>query len=121
MARTPHWKPQGSNTLIGERIERLDGVEKASGNAKYTYDVNPKGTLFAKLLTCKHGHAKVAKLNIEPANRLNLVTEELNSQRVRFGWRKDVNNTATNTDLTGQLDRRNSIEPPPHEPLQERI
>ena len=58
------WKPRNENTLIGTDITRTDGVEKASGYAKYAADINTEGTLYAKLLTCKHAHARVAKLNV---------------------------------------------------------
>ena len=64
------WKARSENTLIGSRISRIDGAEKATGHAKYSADTNTPGTLFALLLTCKHGHAKLAKLNLEPARAI---------------------------------------------------
>lgn len=64
------WKPRQENVLIGTRVTRLDGVEKAAGHAKYAADINTAGTLYAKLLTCKHAHAKVAKLDVEPAKKI---------------------------------------------------
>lgn len=64
------WALQGQNALIGTEVQRIDGPLKVSGQAKYTNDVNPKGTLYAKLLTCPHAHAKVAKLNVEPAKKV---------------------------------------------------
>jgi len=68
--RTVGWGPRESNTLIGKEIPRLDGAAKASGAAKYAADTNTKGTLFARMLTCKHGHAKIVKLNVEPAKKV---------------------------------------------------
>ncbi len=67
MPREPHWKPMEDNTLIGTDVSRLEGVEKASGYAKYSADVNTPGTLYAKLLTCPHAHAKVASLDMSKA------------------------------------------------------
>lgn len=64
------WGPRDSHTLIGKDHVRIDGLEKASGAAKYTYDINPPGTLFARLLTFKGGKAKIAKLNVEPAKKV---------------------------------------------------
>ena len=61
------WEPLGSHTLVGGEIQRIDGKAKASGQAKYTNDTNPPGTLFAKLLTSPHAHAKLSALNIEKA------------------------------------------------------
>jgi xanthine dehydrogenase YagR molybdenum-binding subunit len=58
------------NTLIGTDVSRLDGVEKASGFAKYANDVNTPGTLYAKLLTCPHAHARLKTLDVEPAKKV---------------------------------------------------
>jgi xanthine dehydrogenase YagR molybdenum-binding subunit len=64
------WKPKAENTIIGTRVPRIDGVEKASGFAKYGADVNTPGTLFARLLTSKVPHAKVKRLNIKAAENV---------------------------------------------------
>ena len=32
------WPAEGKRSLIGKRISRLDGPDKASGRAKYAYD-----------------------------------------------------------------------------------
>lgn len=58
------WGKRSENRLIGTEIERIDGVAKASGAAKYTADINTKGTLFACVLTCPHAHAKLKAINI---------------------------------------------------------
>ncbi len=70
MAREISWKPIGENTIIGTDVSRLDGVEKASGFAKYANDINTPGTLYAKLLTCPHAHAKLVSLDVEPAKKV---------------------------------------------------
>lgn len=67
---TVSWKPREENTLIGTEIPRIDGIEKASGRAKYMADTNTPGTLFGKLLVCQHAHAKVKRLNVEPARQV---------------------------------------------------
>ena len=64
------WKARKDNELIGKEIPRLEGVEKTSGNAKFTYDVNPKGTLYAKLVTFKHGLGKIKSLDLEAASQV---------------------------------------------------
>ena len=40
------WPAKDKATTIGKRVKRLDGPEKSTGAAKYTYDVNlkPKAT-----------------------------------------------------------------------------
>lgn len=64
------WGPRKDNVLIGKSIQRIDGAGKASGAAKFSADINTKGTLFAKLLTCKLGHAKITALDAEPAKKM---------------------------------------------------
>ena len=46
------------------KLSRLDGVDKASGYAKYSADINTPGTLYALVLTCPHAHAKVKSLDV---------------------------------------------------------
>jgi xanthine dehydrogenase YagR molybdenum-binding subunit len=64
------WGPRKDNKYIGKDIPRIDGVEKASGAAKYSADRNAKGTLYAKLLTFKGGHGKVKSLDLEDAKKV---------------------------------------------------
>ena len=56
--RTVAWKPRSENKILGTYVERIDGVEKASGRAKYSTDVNPAGTLHARLLGGEPGAGK---------------------------------------------------------------
>ncbi|HTM48045.1 MAG TPA: xanthine dehydrogenase family protein molybdopterin-binding subunit [Bryobacteraceae bacterium] len=68
------WPPQESRRLLGKRISRIDGREKASGRAKYASDINKPGMLFAALLTSPHAHAKVVSVDTSAAKSLNGVT-----------------------------------------------
>ena len=72
MAERKHaWPKQGEAVLIGKEIERVyDGAAKASGQAKYSNDINTPGTLVAKLLTSPHAHAKITKLDVEAAKKV---------------------------------------------------
>lgn len=71
MAERKHaWGPRAENVLIGKDIPRLDGTVKASGQAKYTADTNSPGTLYARLVTCKHGHAKLSAIDAEAAKKI---------------------------------------------------
>lgn len=58
------WGSRKDNALIGKDIQRIDGVVKCSGKAKYTADFATPGTLIARLLTCKHAHAKLSALDL---------------------------------------------------------
>jgi len=63
------WKARKDNSLIGSDITRIDGLDKASGQAKYAADINTTGTLFARLLTFKGGAAVVKTLDTSEAEK----------------------------------------------------
>jgi xanthine dehydrogenase YagR molybdenum-binding subunit len=65
------WPARADAVLIGKDIQRIDGVAKASGQAKYTADINTQGTLFARLATCPHAAAKLAAIDGEAAKNVN--------------------------------------------------
>ena len=69
-AKVPTWPEAKDRRLIGQRISRLDGPAKASGRAKYTYDMKPQGMLWGKLLLCPHAHARLKSLDVSPAHRM---------------------------------------------------
>jgi xanthine dehydrogenase YagR molybdenum-binding subunit len=56
--------------LLGKKFRRLDGPEKSTGRAKYSYDINPKGLLHAQFLRCPHAHARVTKLDTSDAEKM---------------------------------------------------
>ncbi len=56
--------------LIGSKIQRLDGPAKATGKAKYSYDINRKGMLHAVLLRSPHAHAKIKSLDSKDAEKM---------------------------------------------------
>jgi xanthine dehydrogenase YagR molybdenum-binding subunit len=66
-----NWPKRGTSSLIDTPQTRIDGVTKASGAAKYSYDINPKGTLIAKALGCPHAHCKVKSIDTTTADRIN--------------------------------------------------
>jgi len=64
------WPGASERRLIGKRIKRLDGPDKASGRAKYSYDINRPGMLFGKILRCPYAHAKITALDVSEAKAL---------------------------------------------------
>jgi CO/xanthine dehydrogenase Mo-binding subunit len=69
--RSPDKYPLNEYRHIGRRgVRRLDGYEKASGQALYTIDVALPGMLYAKFLTSPHAHAKIISMNTEKAESL---------------------------------------------------
>jgi xanthine dehydrogenase YagR molybdenum-binding subunit len=57
------WPVAEKRTHIGKRIERADGPAKATGAAKYSYDINRPGMLWARLVTSPHPHAEVVSID----------------------------------------------------------
>lgn len=66
-AKAATWPKAEERRLLGQRISRLDGPAKASGRAKYTYDIKPPGMLWGKMLRCPHAHARLTALDVSPA------------------------------------------------------
>jgi xanthine dehydrogenase YagR molybdenum-binding subunit len=55
--------------LLGTRVKRLDGPDKATGRAKYSSDMNRPGLLHAKILRSPHAHAKIKSLDTSAARK----------------------------------------------------
>src|SRR5438552_2673767 len=49
--------------VIGTKVQRLDGPAKATGRAKYSFDINRPGMLHAKILRCHHGRARIVSID----------------------------------------------------------
>jgi xanthine dehydrogenase YagR molybdenum-binding subunit len=56
--------------LLGTRVSRLDGPEKATGKAKYSYDQNPKGLLHAVIVRSKYAHCKIKDIDTTAAEKM---------------------------------------------------
>jgi len=63
------WPDMSKRKVMGQRISRLDGVEKSSGRAKYNSDLNKPGMLHAVILTSPHAHAKVRSIDTSAAEK----------------------------------------------------
>jgi xanthine dehydrogenase YagR molybdenum-binding subunit len=64
------WPAADQRTLIGKRISRVDGPDKVSGRAKYTYDVHRPGMLYGKVVRSPHAHAKVVSVDTSAAEKM---------------------------------------------------
>ena len=64
------WPDPKDCSIVGTRVLRLDGPDKVTGRAKYTFDTNRPRMLWAKFTTCPFGRAKVKSLDTSAAEKL---------------------------------------------------
>src|SRR5262245_37043294 len=64
------WPEEDKRTHIGKRISRIDGPDKVSGRAKYTYDINRPGMLFGKVVRSPYAHAKIVSIDTSVAEKM---------------------------------------------------
>ena len=57
-------------SVIGQRVHRVDGTEKVTGSAKYTFDIVLPGMLYGKVLRSPHPHARILSIDTSQAERL---------------------------------------------------
>src|SRR5437762_7438331 len=69
MAKVDSPAPE-KRSLIGKRIDRIDGPMKATGAAKYSYDINRPGMLWARVVTSPYAHAEVTSIDTRAAEAL---------------------------------------------------
>ncbi|HEX5474858.1 MAG TPA: xanthine dehydrogenase family protein molybdopterin-binding subunit [Vicinamibacterales bacterium] len=71
------WPPVADRELLGKSIQRIDGPEKASGRAKYTYDIVRPGMLFGRILGSPHAHARIKSVDLAAAQKVRGVKAAL--------------------------------------------
>jgi xanthine dehydrogenase YagR molybdenum-binding subunit len=56
--------------LLGTKVPRIDGGDKATGKAKYSYDINLEGLLHAVMIRCPHPRATIKSLDTSAAEKV---------------------------------------------------
>lgn len=64
------WPKYGTAAVLGTSHLRIDGLPKATGAAKYAYDINPPGVLIARGLSCPHPRAMIVAIDLGPATKV---------------------------------------------------
>jgi 4-hydroxybenzoyl-CoA reductase alpha subunit len=57
-------------SVIGTNVHRVDGTEKVTGRAQYTFDIVLPGMLYGKILRSPHPHAKILKIDTSQAEKM---------------------------------------------------
>src|SRR3569832_1648277 len=61
------WGDDARLHIVGQRATRMDAVEKVTGTARYTADVQLPGMLHAAILRAPIAKGRVTKLDLGPA------------------------------------------------------
>jgi 4-hydroxybenzoyl-CoA reductase subunit alpha len=56
--------------MVGRRAPLVDGIEKVSGRAKYTADLDHRGALVGRILRSPHSHAELLGVDVSKARAL---------------------------------------------------
>ncbi|MBV9788082.1 MAG: hypothetical protein JOZ51_07915, partial [Chloroflexi bacterium] len=73
VAETPEpqpWAVDADFAVVGHPHTRVEGADKVTGRARYTYDVRLPGQLYAAVLRSPHPHARIKNLDISRAEAL---------------------------------------------------
>jgi xanthine dehydrogenase YagR molybdenum-binding subunit len=64
------WPARGTAALLGTSPDRLDGLPKTTGAAKYTYDTRYDKMLIARALGCPLAHCKIKSIDLSAAKKV---------------------------------------------------
>ncbi|MER3472806.1 MAG: hypothetical protein C4335_01970 [Armatimonadota bacterium] len=64
------WGDPKNMRWLGKRIVRIDGADKVTGRAKYTYDIRLPGMLYASILRSPYPHARIRSIDTSQAEKL---------------------------------------------------
>jgi xanthine dehydrogenase YagR molybdenum-binding subunit len=79
--------PNAELRVIGKPVPRLDGVEKVTGAARYTVDIQLSGMLHARMLRSPYPHAHIRSIDLSAAEQdpdvraIHIITEPVGGAR----------------------------------------
>ncbi|MBI1901239.1 MAG: xanthine dehydrogenase family protein molybdopterin-binding subunit [Planctomycetia bacterium] len=87
-----NWPKQGTAAVLGATPDRIDGIAKATGAAKYTYDITPDKMLLARALGCPHGHCQITAIDVSPALQVPgvVAARALKNVGAQVNWEGDL-------------------------------
>jgi xanthine dehydrogenase molybdenum-binding subunit len=78
--------PIGGLKTVGHATTRIDAVERVTGRAKYTGDIQVPGMLYARILRSPHPHARIRSIDLTKARALPGVKAILTRQNCDVVW-----------------------------------
>ncbi len=64
------WGPDAELKIVGKPISRIDGYDKVSGSAVYTFDLMLPRMAYARTLRCPYPNARIKSIDISAARKL---------------------------------------------------
>ena len=55
--------------VLSTRVKRLDGPDKVTGRAKFSFDISRPGMLYGKIVRSPHPHARIVSVDLTEARR----------------------------------------------------
>jgi xanthine dehydrogenase YagR molybdenum-binding subunit len=55
--------------IIGTSVKRLDGPDKVTGRAKYTFDINRPGMIYGRIVRSPYPHARIVAIDLSEAQK----------------------------------------------------
>jgi CO/xanthine dehydrogenase Mo-binding subunit len=74
------WDGSDKLKMIGGRVARIDGLEKTTGKAKYTFDMQLPGMLYGRFIRSPHPAAIIKNIDISQAQKYPGVKAIINTQ-----------------------------------------
>ena len=81
------WPKDRHFSSVGHGAHRLEGLEKVTGKAQYTFDVRLPGQLEARVLRSPHPHARIKRIDTSMAEALPGVRAVIHHGNIpRIDW-----------------------------------
>ena len=72
--------------VVGRPTPRLDALERVTGQARYSPDIQLPGMLYARILRSPHPHARIRGIDVQPALELAGVQAVLTHENCDIEW-----------------------------------
>ncbi|OGQ82760.1 MAG: hypothetical protein A3F90_06845 [Deltaproteobacteria bacterium RIFCSPLOWO2_12_FULL_60_19] len=80
-------KAEKEFAVVGKRVNRVEGYEKVTGEARYVADIQLPGTLCGRILRSPYPHAKILRLDTSKAEKLRGVRAVVTAEdTIKRGW-----------------------------------
>lgn len=92
MSQLPNHPIAQSPSIIGQRVPKMDALDKATGRVEYGHDLKLPGMLIGKILYANVPHARIVSIDTSRAKKLAGVKAVITAQdtpRIKFGFGRD--------------------------------